>query len=121
MGILFTLIKYHEKIQRLDILNYSFLYSAYADDSTFFLRNIDSVMELTKPLKGFSSFFNLIPNMSKCEIAGIGSLKEAETAVCGMKNIDLTKSNVKKVGISFSYNKAIQNDLNFRTSISMEL
>ena len=42
-------------------------------------------MELAKPLKEFSSFFDLIPNMSKCEIAGIGSLKEAETAVCGMK------------------------------------
>ena len=27
--------------------------------------------------------------MSKCEIAGIGNLKGFETAVCGMKNIDL--------------------------------
>ena len=27
--------------------------------------------------------------MSKWEIAGIGSLKQVETAVCGMKNIDL--------------------------------
>ena len=31
-----------KKIQGLDTLNYRFLYSAYADDSTFFLRNIDS-------------------------------------------------------------------------------
>ena len=44
MEVLFTLIKNNEKIQGLDILNYRFLYSAYADDSTFFLRNIDSVM-----------------------------------------------------------------------------
>ena len=56
--------------------------------------------------------------MSKCEIAGIGSLKGVETAVCGMKNIDLTKDAVKIIGISFSYNKAIQNELNFRTTIS---
>ena len=39
MEVLFTLIKNNEKIQGLDILNYRFLYSAYADDSTFFLRN----------------------------------------------------------------------------------
>ena len=56
--------------------------------------------------------------MSKCEIAGIGSLKGVETAVCGMKNIDLTKDAFKIIGISFSYNKAIQNELNFRTTIS---
>ena len=56
--------------------------------------------------------------MSKCEIAGIGSLKGVKIAVCGMKNIDLTKDAVKIIGISFSYNKAIQNELNFRTTIS---
>ena len=56
--------------------------------------------------------------MSKCEIAGIRSLKGVEIAVCGMKNIDLTKDAVKIIGISFSYNKAIQNELNFRTTIS---
>ena len=56
--------------------------------------------------------------MSKCEMAGIESLKGVETAVCGMKNIDLTKDAVKIIGISFSYNKAIQNELNFRATIS---
>ena len=56
--------------------------------------------------------------MSKCDIAGIGSLNGVEIAVCGMKNIDLTKDAVKIIGISFSYNKAIQNELNSRTTIS---
>ena len=56
--------------------------------------------------------------MYKCEIAGIGSRKVVETAVCGMKNIDLTKDAVKIIGVSFSYNKAIQNELNFRLTIS---
>ena len=55
--------------------------------------------------------------MSKSEIVGIGSLKGVKTAVCGMKNIDLTKDAVKITGISLSYNKAIQNKLNFRTTI----
>ena len=110
MEVLFTPIKNNEKIQGLDILNYRFPYSAYADDSTFFLRNIDSVIELARTFKEFSSFSDLSPNMSKCEIAGIVSLKGVEIAVCGMKNIDLTKDAVKIIGISFSYNKAIQNE-----------
>ena len=118
MEVLFTVIRNNEKIQRLAIFNYRFLYSAYADDYTFFLRNIDSVIELARTFTEFSSFSDLSPNMSKCEIAGIGSLKGVETVVCGMKNIDLTKDAVKIIGISFSYNEAIQHELNFRTTIS---
>ena len=75
------IVKNNNKIHGLDILNYRFLYSVYADDSTFFLGNIDSVMELARTFKEFSSFSDLSPNMSKCEITGIASLKGVETAV----------------------------------------
>ena len=116
--VLFTLIKNNKPIQRLDMLHCRFLYSTYTDDSTFFFRNIDSVKEQARTFNQFSSFPYLSPNMSKCEIARTGSLKRVETAVCRMKNIDLTKESNKIIGISFSYNKAIQNELNFRTTIS---
>ena len=66
--------------------------------------------------KEFSSFSDLSPNMSKCE-NGIGSLKGVETVVCGMKNNN-NKETVKIIEINFSYNKAIKNELNFRTIIS---
>ena len=91
-----------KKNQWLDIINYHFLYSAYADDSTFFLRNIESVMELARTFKEFSSFSELNPIMSKWEIAGIGNLKGVETAVCCIKNNDFTKDAVKIIEISFS-------------------
>ena len=118
MKVLFTLIKNNENIKGLDILSYRFLYSAYADDSTFFLRNIDSVMELARIFKEFSSFSDLSPNVSQCENAGIASLKGIETAVCSLTNIDLTKDAVKIIGINFSHNKSFQNELNFRTTVS---
>ena len=102
MEVLFILIKHNKKIQGLDILSYRFLYSVYADDSTFFLRKIDSVIEVVRTFKEFSSFSDLSSNMSKCKIVGIGSLKGVETAVCGMKNIDLIKEVVKIIGISFA-------------------
>ena len=41
MKVLFTLIKNNELIQGLLILTYRFLYSAYANESIFFLQNID--------------------------------------------------------------------------------
>ena len=117
MEVLFTLIN-NEKIQGLDIINYGFLYSANAVDSTFFLWDTDSVIELARTFNEFWSFSYLSPNMFKCEIVGIGSLKGVKTAACSMKHTDWTKDAFKIIGISFSYNKAIQNELNFRTTIS---
>ena len=117
MEVLFTLIN-NEKIQGLDIINYGFLYSANAVDSTFFLWDTDSVIELARTFKEFWSFSYLSPNMFKCEIAGIGSLKGVKTAACSMKHTDWTKDAFKIIGISFSYNKAIQNELKFTTTTS---
>ena len=70
----------------------------------FFLRNIDSMMKLAKTFKEFSCFSDL-------------SLNGVEKAICSMKNIELTKDTVKIMGISFSYNRAVQSELNFRATI----
>ena len=56
--------------------------------------------------------------MSKFEIAGIVCLKGVETAACGMKNIHLTKDAAKIIRIILSHDKAFENELNFRTTIS---
>ena len=61
----------------------------------------------------FSIYSGLKPNKYKCEIAGIGVLKEMSVEFCGMKCIDLTKNSVKILGIHFSYNKKNENEENF--------
>ena len=71
----------------------TFLYTAYADDSTFFLKDKNSIKELLDTINYFSSFTNLKPNLSKCEMAGIDALKGIKVAICGIKCIDLTKRN----------------------------
>ena len=53
------------------------------------------------------------PSFSKCEIAGIGSLKDAKVALCGLKSLDLTKESIKILGVHISYNKKLQDDINF--------
>ena len=40
LEILFYLIKSNNKIEDLNICDYSFLYSAYVDDATFILKNV---------------------------------------------------------------------------------
>ena len=89
------------------------MYTAYADDTTFFLKNKESVKEVMNAFDTFSLHSGLKPNKSKCEIAGIGVLKGALMELCGMQCIDLTKKSVKILGIHFSYNKQIANEENF--------
>ena len=49
----------------------------------------------------------LCPNFSKCEIAGIGSLKDAKVALCGLKSLDLTKQSIKTLSVHRSYDKKL--------------
>ena len=51
LEVLFVLIKKNARIKPMEILNETFLYSAYADDATFFLNDLESVECLVDTLK----------------------------------------------------------------------
>ena len=72
LEIVFLLTKESKKINGLKIFDKTFLYTAYADHSTFFLKDTKSVIELMNIFDTLSTFSGLKPNKSKCEIAGIG-------------------------------------------------
>ena len=55
-----------------------------------FLNDQKSISELIKHFNLFSKFSSLKPNISKCEVAGIGSLKGVKMAVCGIKCTNFT-------------------------------
>ena len=117
LEVLFTLIKANSEIEGLQFFNHTFLYSAYADDTTFFLRNEKSATEVIKTFDKFSLFSGLKISNAKCEIAGIGVKKGAMMALCGMICIDLTEYVIKILGIYFSYNKKLQQEKNFLNHI----
>ena len=56
----------------------TFLNPAYADDTTFFLRNEKSATEVIKTFDKFSLFSGLKINNAKCEIAGIVAKKRLD-------------------------------------------
>ena len=117
LEILFILIKSNKNINGLNIFNREFLYTAYADDTSFFLKNINSVNNVLTNLKLFSNFSGLCPNYSKCEIAGIDVLKNVNVALCGMKCLNLTKECIKILGVYVSYNKKLQDDMKFSDTV----
>ena len=117
LEVLFISIKNNQNIKGLEIFKHEFLYTAYADDSTFFLKNIKSVKELIKSFERFYPFSGLKSNIDKCEFAGIGSLKGVKKAICGLKCVDLLNDTIKILGIHFSYNKSAQIQNNFLTTV----
>ena len=62
-------------------MNNELLYTAYAHDITFFLKDKISVFETLNILRKFSLVSGLSPNTTKCETAGIGTLKGVNVAL----------------------------------------
>ena len=108
LELFFILIKSNKNIHGINIFNHDFLYTAYADDTTFSLKDLDSVKNVLEMLNQFFMVSGLPPNFNKCEIAGIGSLKDAKVALCGLKSLDLTKESIKILRVHISCNKKLQ-------------
>ena len=113
LELFFILIKSNKNIHGINIFNHDFLYTVYADGTTFSKKDLDSVKNVLEMLNQFYMVSGLRPNFSKCEIAGTGSLKDAKVALCELKSLDLTKESIKILGVHISYNKKLQDDINF--------
>ena len=113
LEVVFSLIKENPDIEGLKFFSHKFLYSAYADDTTFFLRNEKSATKVIKTFNKFSLFSGLKINNAKYEIAGICIKKDVKMALCGMNCIDLTEDVIKILGIYFSYNKKLELEKNY--------
>ena len=74
--VVFTVIKSNQNIDKLRIFEHGFLYTVYANDTTLFIKNQTSVIEILKVFDQISNISGLKPNKSKCEITGIGALKD---------------------------------------------
>ena len=79
----------------------------------FLKKDEKSVKELLNTINYLSSFTLLEPNLSKCEVAGIGALKGVKMEIFGIK---WTKE-AKILGVFFSNDKNLQLESNFRKTI----
>ena len=112
LEIFFTFVKNNPKVKGLIISKHEFLYTTYADDTTFFHKDRNSIIKLMNELNT-SNFSGLKPNKTKCEIAGIGVLNGVQVSLCGMKCVNLNNEIVKILDVHFSYNKNLEQDKNF--------
>ena len=117
LEIFFIFVKSNPEVKGLNIFKHEFLYTAYADDTTSFLKDRNSIIELMNELNAFSNFSDLKPNKTKCGIPSIGVLNGVQVALCGMKCVILNNETVKTLAVHFSYNKILEQDKNFSEHI----
>ena len=95
LEILFLFIQKYPEIEGIEIFEHCFLYTAYADDATFFLKDAQSMENLVEVFNTFSLFSGLKSNLKKGKIAGIVAQKGVQVVACGMKCIDLCNEAIK--------------------------
>ena len=86
---------------------------------SFFPKDTQSIENLVEIFNTFSLFSGLKPNLTKCEIAGIGALKGVQVAVCGTRCIDLCNEAIKILGTYVSCNSRIKKESNFLKIVSI--
>ena len=93
--MLLIFIKSKPEIEGMTIFDYNYLYSAYADDKTFFLERYYFYKEYGLYFCLYLCFFHFLyfsglkPNLIKSEYEGIRVLQGVQVAVCSMSFIDL--------------------------------
>ena len=78
-----------------------------------FLKDEKSVTGLMQSFDIFSTFSEVNANKIKCEIAGSGTLKGIELALCEMECTDLIFDVIKILGVYYSYDQNLENQENF--------
>ena len=83
----------------------------------YFKKKKTSVKKALNHIKPFSNFSGLQPNLDKCKTSGIEVPKNVNVALCGMKNINLTRESIKNLEVHIFHTKKIQDDMNFCKTI----
>ena len=116
-GVLFVLsiellsrsIENDPTIKGIRVNKHELKISQYADDTTVFVRDLDSVTSLLRVLNDFKVYFGLEKNTTKTEAMMLGEWKDRRDEPFGFK---WPKEPINTLGIFFSYNQECANRLN---------
>ena len=107
--VLFIMVRTNVNIRVLSIFYNEIKLTACADDTTIFIKELNSFHRLIRVFDQFRNFSSLKLNMEKSELCGIG----VQVVFCGCKVVDLTRECIKILGIYFSYNSSLAGGKNF--------
>ena len=81
--------------------------TAFADDTTFLVRDTQSLRRMLNLAKYFQEYSSLKFNAEKCEACWIGRAKGQSSKPVQCKWINLNQNSIKILGAHFSYNKQL--------------
>ena len=116
--VLFIIIRENVDIKGLNLFGTEVKLTACADDTTIFLRNLSSLRVLFQTFEKFERVSSLKLNPDKSEICGIGVKKGVQMAFCGCKIVNLNISTIKILGVHFSYNEQLAENMNFVETVN---
>ena len=77
LELFFIIIKHFKNTHWINTFNH---------EKTFFVKDLDSIKNFLKMMDQFYFASGLLPNLTECKIAGIGSMKDGKVALCGLKD-----------------------------------
>ena len=113
LEILGYMVKHNQNIKGIRVGEAEIKYSMFADDTTFFLKDSNSFLELKKTLSIFSKYSYLQVNYDKSEATVLGPPQKAILPNISCKWIDIHKDAIKILGVYFSLNSALLSSQNF--------
>ena len=121
-GILFVLpielfakaLKNKSSVKGIEVNNHEIKIAQYADDTTVFVLDRESVLELLNLLEEFSSLSGLEINTSKTEALWLGQWKDNQDTPFGFK---WPKDPILSLDVFFSHNQTDADELNFDAKI----
>ena len=112
------MIRCNISIKGLNIFENEIKLTACAEETTLFLRDLNSFYELLSLFQIFESWSSLKLHLGKSELCGIGVKKGVDLEFCGCKVVNLDKDVVKILGAHFSYNMLLVDSRNCVETIS---
>ena len=113
LEILFIQIRSDSSIKGFKFNNTEIKLTAFADDTTFLVKDVQSLRRILKLSKTFEIFSSLKFNVEKCEACWIGRSRNKHTKPIQCKWISLIQSSIKILGAHFTYNKQLDEKMNF--------
>ena len=91
MEVLVRMVDQNNRIKGININNLEIKQSLFADDITFFMKDVESLQELKSSISLFSKYSSLTDNYEKSEAAWIGSQKNSTIFPEGYQWVNLCK------------------------------
>ena len=104
LEILFIQVRNDPSVQGFKIGDIEIKLSAFADDTTFFVRNKGSINRLLNVTRKFGEFSSLHANVEAC---WIGHSKCRTDKPVNCKVTSLIRSSIKILGVRYSYNREV--------------